>query len=898
MVTSGVRTLRRRCLAFATLALLALLLACTNGTRSPAGASPRLTVGATELTDGWALQAADEVTDPGDSIAMAGYPATGWHPVTLPSTVLAGLVADGTYPDIDRGTNLADVPDLTTQQWWYRGEFDVPPAGPGQREWLRFEGLSYRAQIWMNGVELDPDAEGTMVEHEYDVTDVVKPGAANAVAILVTPPRHRCKDLSFCTVDWNPEAPDMNAGLWGATLLEMTGPVALRDPYVRTELPLPKTNSADLTVYVDAVNGTVQPVTTKVEATITRAGHDPITLAETVTLDPDERREVVFDRAQYPALHVEHPDLWWPSQFGTPALYRLTTTAAVDGTTSDRQATGFGIRQFTDARQTVRGTSFVRYFINGRPILIRGGGYMWDLMQRLNPRDAAATVAYTKSMGLNTIRLEGTLGNQALYRAADRAGVMIMPGFVCCSIWQNDQRWTPTQADVAAASLDSQMRELRAHASAFMWAFGSDCPVDGQHLRRYKRIAARLHWQNPTVDGVATWCDANAGMKMDGPYAWVPPVLWWDTGRAGSAFGTTAEEGTQSPPPLETLRGFLPPADRWPIGDTWNFHAGRPGSTFDTFHWTTHAIDARYGPATGLADYSANAELQNYETARSFFEAWNAHEFDGCSGRCATFGTIYWMLNAAWPSVNWNLFPSTFQPGGAFFGTQAANEPVHIAYDYATRQVDVTNSTLHDRSGLTATATVYDVPDLQKRSTVSVPGVDASANASESVFRLPRVKGGSRTYFLRLQLRGPAGRTVSDNLYWYSTQPDALSSHHSWFRTPVNRYADLRGLRRLSTNTDVTAVARSRTDGKWETVRIAMHNESPTDIAFFLHAGITAGPSGGEVVPIRYSRNDVSLFPGESTTTTARYRLSDLGGGVPRLTLHGYNVREQSLPIG
>jgi exo-1,4-beta-D-glucosaminidase len=886
----------RRRSVFGALALLALLLACTDSTRSPAAASPRVTIGSIGLTDGWALRAADEVTDPGDTIATVGYPTTGWNPVTLPSTVLAGLVADGVYPDIYRGTNLADVPDLTKQQWWYRGEFDVPPAGAGQRVWLRFEGISYRAQIWMNGVELDPDAEGAMVDHEYDVTDVVEPGATNAVAVLVTPPRHRCKDLSFCTVDWNPEAPDMNAGLWGVTLLEMTGPVALRDPYVRTELPLPRTDSADLTVYVDAVNGTDQPVTTSVDATIDRAGHDPITLAQTVTLDPYERREVVFDTAMYPALHVEHPDLWWPYQFGTPALERLSTTASVAGATSDRQATRFGIRQFTDARQTVRGTSFVRYFVNGRPILIRGGGYMWDLLQRLNPRDAATTVAYTKAMGLNTIRLEGTVGNQALYQAADRAGVMIMPGFVCCSIWQNDQRWTPTQVAVAAASVDSQMRALRAHASAFMWAFGSDCPVDGQHLRRYKRIAARLHWQNPTVDGVATWCDANAGMKMDGPYAWVPPVLWWDTGRAGSAFGTTAEEGTQTPPPLETLRGFLPPTDRWPIDHTWNVHAGRPGSTFDTFHWTTDAIDRRYGRATGFTDYSGKAELQNYETARSFFEAWNAHEFDGCAGRCATFGTIYWMLNAGWPSMNWNLFPSTFQPGGAFFGTQTANEPVHIAYDYATRQVDVTNSTLQGRSGLTATATAYDVPDLRERFSFSVPNVDAPANASEIVFRVPPVRGGAHTYFLRLQLRGPAGRLVSDNLYWYSTHPDVLGDHHSWFRTPVNRYANLSGLQRLPTNAEVTAVARSRTAGDRETVHITIHNESPTDIAFFVRASIMAGR--GEVLPIRYSHNDVSLFPGESTTITARYRRTDLGGAVPRLTLGGYNVPEQALSVG
>ena len=77
----------------------------------------------------------------------------------------------------------------------------------------------------------------------------------------------------------------------------------------------------------------------------------------------------------------------------------------------------------------------------------------------------------------------------------------------------------------------------------------------------------------------------------------------------------TAEEGTQSSPPLETLRRFLPQADRWPIGTRWNFHAGRPGSTFDTFHWTTDAIDRRYGRATRFTDYSGKAELKNYETA-------------------------------------------------------------------------------------------------------------------------------------------------------------------------------------------------------------------------------------------------------------------------------------------
>src|SRR5262252_5492456 len=146
MFASPVRTSLRLRVVFVTLAVPSLLVAATDGSRSTAAASSALTIGAGQLTAGWALQSADQVTDAPASIATVGYPTTGWHPVTLPSTVLAGLAADGVYPNIYRGTNLAKVPDLTKQQWWYRGEFTAPPAATDQREWLRFEGISYKAQ--------------------------------------------------------------------------------------------------------------------------------------------------------------------------------------------------------------------------------------------------------------------------------------------------------------------------------------------------------------------------------------------------------------------------------------------------------------------------------------------------------------------------------------------------------------------------------------------------------------------------------------------------------------------------------------------------------------------------------------------------------------------------------
>ena len=685
------------------------------------------THGSSELSSGWALRSANSVSDGGATISQPGYGTVGWSPISLPTTVLAGLVANNVYQNIFFGENLKSVPDLTTQDWWYRGEFVAAPTTPGQAYWLRFKGLSYRAQVWLNGTQLDANAVGTLVHHDYNIGAVVRPGQANALAIRITPPRRGCADLSTCMVDWNPEVPDANAGIWGKTTVETTGPVALRDPYVRTVVP--SLTQAELTVYVDAVNATAGPVTATVTGVISKPGYPTITLSQDVTLNPNERREIAFAPQQ-----VSSPALWWPHQFGNPELYKLSVTATAGAEISDVKEIDFGVRQFTDYRTTVNGTSFVGYRVNGREIMFRGGGYVWDMLQRWDTATNKAHVEYVKAMGLNTIRLEGTLGNEEIYDLADRAGIMIMPGFVCCSRWEESGNFTAEQTAVANASLESQMRTLRHHASPFVWNYGSDEPPAAAVLASYKAIATRLHWQNPTLDNVATWSNPNAGVKMDGPYKWAPPILWWDGTSAGSAFGTNGEQGTEAPPPAESIRKFLAPADQWPIGAAFNYHAGKPRSVFDNISVYTNGLNRRYGPATGLDDFSRKSELQNYENTRAFFEAWNAN------AHTRSFGVIFWMLNNSWPGIHWNLYDYYFKPGGGFFGTRKANEPLHISYDYAGRNIYVVNSTLTDRPNLTATVSLHTIPNLAQVYSNTVP-VSAAANASAKIFTLPAVSG-------------------------------------------------------------------------------------------------------------------------------------------------------------
>jgi exo-1,4-beta-D-glucosaminidase len=159
------------------------------------------------------------------------------------------------------------------------------------------------------------------------------------------------------------------------------------------------------------------------------------------------------------------------------------------------------------------------------------------------------------------------------------------------------------------------------------------------------------------------------------------------------------------------------------------------------------------------------------------------------------------------------------------------------------------------------------------------------------------VSGLSNTYFIRLQLRDSAGALVSNNLYWYSTTADALGKSGSWYKTSVKTYANLTGLSALAANPDVTtAVSRTVAAGE-ETATITLTNTSGTNVAFFLRPEVTAGNGGTEVVPISYTDNYVSLWPGESTTVTARYQTADLAGQAPYLRVRGYNVATSSVPF-
>jgi exo-1,4-beta-D-glucosaminidase len=808
-----------------------------------------------ELREGWSLRSSAEVNEGGEALSRPGFSTSGWHAAAVPTTVVRALVEDGTYPDPHFGMNLREIPGtgyvIATNfsnvempedspfavPWWYRTEFTLPDEAEGRTVWLGFGGINYKANVWLNGQQIAEADEiaGSWRIHDLDVTALARSGEANALAVQVFAPTPG--DLALTFVDWNPMPPDKVMGLYRPVTVRTTGPVALQHPAVTTKLDPPALDRAELTVRVFAHNASAEPVTGRLEGRI-----GEITFAKEILLDGGEEREIVLGPSEHPELVVDDPELWWPYQYGEPHLHDLTLELSVDGVVSDRSESRFGIREFTAA--------------------IDDSGHL-----------------------LNTVRLEGKLEWNEFFDIADREGIMVMPGWCCCHVWERWDEWGEEDLPIAVAQLRSQILRLRGRPSVFTWYNGSDFPPPAEVEKAYLATLEELGFPNPVVSsatGKVAELSGPSGVKMRGPYEWVPPIYWYTDTRYGGPHGLATEIGPgPAPPPVESLRLFLPEDHLWPIDEFWSYHAG--GGPFRTLDVFNEALKARYGEPKGLEEYVLKAQVAAYESHRAMFEAFRARKYTAT-------GVIQWMLNNAWPSLIWHLYDFYLRPGGSYFGAKKANEPLHVLYTYDDHSVAVVNSTLKDFPGMSVTARVLDLSGVEKHARTEK--VNLAPDGTEEVFPLPAPDGLSPAYFVVLTLDDATGGTVSRNVYWLSTRPETLAwDQTQWYHTPVAQYADMTALDSLPP-ARVKATARFSTSGNEGRGHLRLENDSGV-VAFFVHASVRRGEGGDEVLPVLWSDNDVTLTPGESLELTATWVTGDLGSAPPVVRVEGWTVDRQ-----
>jgi len=891
-----------------------VVLCCLIWLSAGASASETNEADAILLRENWFIQSSANQQAEGAAISTVGFHSNDWYPATIPATVLSALVEDKVYPDPYSGMNLRSIPGTSYPifedfsnimmppaspfrvSWWYRTEFRLTSDFKGRVIWLGFDGINYRANVWLNGIRIasSENVAGTWRLFHFDVSTVAKHGELNALAVEVFPPQPR--DLAITLVDWAPMPPDKEMGLWRDVHIYATGPVALRAPAVLTKLNLPAANAASLTVRAELTNAAKSPIEAVVKGRI-----ENLTFDQSVHLEPMQTRVIRFTPENFPQLKVSNPRLWWPAHVGNQELYPLDLSVQVQNEVSDSAHIRFGIREVA-ANLDEKGHRVFQ--INGKNILIRGAGYSFDMLLRSSPDRQQQELDYVRDLNLNAVRLEGKLENDHFFDLADEMGIMVLPGWCCCDQWENWSAWDKENELIAANSMRDQIRRLERHPSVIAFLYGSDFAPSPAVEQTYLGIMHELEWPNPSISSAAarTTTVGPSGVKMTGPYEYVPPLFWYVDTRHGGAFGFNTETSPgPAIPPVESLRRMLPPDHLWPIDSVWQYHGGGMSHTLNVF---TDALDRRYGQSKSVEEFTFKAQVQAYEAHRAMMEAYGRNKY-------TSTGIIQWMLNNAWPSMIWHLYDWYLRPAGSYFGVKEACEPLHVQYSYDDRSIVVVNSYYQPFRNLKVAAKIYNLDMTEKFSKEVEVGVQP--DSSTRVLTLPAPTGLSTTYFVSLTLESN-GQIKSRNFYWLSTREETLD----WGRqeldtsgqydistwTPTKTFADYTSLNKLPrVDLDVTAQYKKGDDESRTTVIV--HNPTST-LAFAVHLRVNRpsnrrvsreGDQDDEILPVLWQDNYFALLPGETRQLSATFRMQKNDNFVPTVEVEGWNVNKKLLEV-
>ena len=819
---------------------------------------------------GWQLQDARKVQEAGATIAAEKYKSKGWYRATVPGTVLTSLVNDGVYPEPLYGENNRPdkIPDnLSRSPYWYRVVFKIPKTYAGRQVWLNFDGINFSAQVWVNGRQVGA-IKGAFSRGIFDISQNVRSGKNAVLAVLVSPQphpgdphEHTIRDgvgknggitaidgptfLSTIGWDWIPAIRDRDTGIWQKVFLSASGPVMIKDPQITTDLPLPKTDSADISVQTRLVNVTDQP-----QKAVLKGSFGEVTFEQSVELAAQSSQVISLDPKSTAQLHISNPKLWWPNGYGPQNLYSLHLSLEVDGKISDNKDVSFGVRKFS---YTVPNSENLTISVNGVRVFIRGGNWGLDEAMKRNPRPRLeAQIRMHQIANLNMIRnWVGQSTSEDFYELCDKYGLLVWDEFFQPN--PNDGP-DPDDFDTYMANVREKILRFRNHASIVVWCARNEGyppkKIDDALRVLIKELEPTRLYQANSADG--------RGVNSHGPYHWRTPREFYTF---DEAFKT--EIGTVSVPTLESIQGMMPEKDWETINDDWAEHDFAKGASGGDLY--PAMIAARYGKVANLADFVRKSQLANYEAFRAMYEGRNAKLFR------PTTGILTWMSNPAQPSFVWQLYHHDLEPNSSLFAVKKAAELVHIQLNEGNGDLEIINN--------------LDVPLEKVRVHVAIYNLDgalvysrdydvsAAASVATSLGFVAWPAGLSPVHFVKLELRGTSGKLVSENFYWR-----ALPEHQD----------DLTALGEMRTVTLDASVVR-RDVGATSFFDVTLHNPG-TEIALMTHLQLRRKRDRERVLPVYYSDNYVSLVPNETRTITIEAATPDLKGEAALVLVDGWNV--------
>ncbi|WP_294391066.1 sugar-binding domain-containing protein [uncultured Sphingomonas sp.] len=885
--------------------------------------------------NGWRLAEAPKVQGDGATLSRAGFDARGWYAATVPGTVLTTLVDRGVYADPAYGLNNLTIPEsLAHQDYWYRTEINVPAAAAGKRLTLNFKGANYLAQVWVNGTHVG-DIKGAFIRGSFDVTQLVRPGAANAIAVRISPPPHvglpheesltsgvgenggmmMLDGPTFEATegwDWIPTIRDRNVGLWQGVDLLATNDVEIGDAQVITNLPKPDNSVADISIEVPVKNLSDAPVATEIRATF-----DTTTVSKQVTVAPGETL-VKLTPAEFPQLSVQNPKLWWPNNYGAPNLHMLHLSANVNGAASDSKDVRFGMREVTyelslmdrqdhlrrvlvdttDARALGQRIvdhrhQAIRQVENGWAYSFVGGAETSLAVRPIAGDEALSPYLVLRVNGVRIAARGGNIGMDDFMKRVDRdrqepffklhrdAHMNIIRNWM----GQNTQEGFYDLADEYGLMVFNDF-----------WESTQDYNIEAQDVPLFLANAKDVVRRFRNHPSIVVWVPRNEGVPQpilnegieklieqeDGTRLYMASsnrISLWNSGpynwREPASYFTDHAKGFS----VELGTPSFPTLESWkraiPAQDLWPIN---DVWAYHDWHQTGNGAVKTYMEAMDR-EFGPATSVEDFERKAQMLQyvSYRAILEGFNAGLWKTNSArMFWMTQPAWPSSAWQIFSSDYDTHGSFYGTKKASEPVHVQMNLPDYKIIVVNNGQQPLQGATVQARVTTLDNrvvLERSAPVS-----AAANVTAGAFTLdlaPALAQG--VVLVSLKLVDAGGKPLSQNLYWQGQDEGAYRAMNSMAQVKL------------------AGRATNRNEGGERVTSVTLTNSGKqaalaTKLTLF-------GSNGAQVLPAYFSDNYVSLLPGESRTVDVRYPAAAAKGSVT-VKLRGWNVAPTSIRAG
>ena len=842
----------------------------TGGLKAVAKEAPAAKERSMELAGGnWMLKRAAELYSEGSEISSDKFETAGWIPATVPGTVLTSYMNIGAVPDPNYADNLLHISDsYFNSDFWYRNEFDLPEHLTGDKLFLEFDGINWKAEVYLNGEYLGR-IDGAFTRGRFDISDHAKVGKNTlAVRIIKNANIGAVKEKNEENTginggvlgadnptfhasigwDWISTIRGRNIGIWNDVRIVKEGEVSISDPIVHSVLPLPNTTSAVISPEVFVKNNTDRPVAGTVKGYV-----GEINFEQDVLLEAGEERLVTFNMLNYPQLLIESPKLWWPNGYGEQNLHDSGFVFEIDGEVSDEISFKTGIRQV----ETDENDGILHIYVNGRRFIGRGGN--WGFSENnLNyrGREYDIAVAYHADMNFTILRnWVGQTGDVELYKACDRHGIMIWQDFWLANPADGPD---PDDSKMFLDNAEDYLRQHRSHPSLVIYCGRNEGFPPKEIDEGLRKIVQTHHPELHYISSSADGC-----VSGHGPYRALLPKDYFTLTSGNDRFHS--ERGMPAVMTYESMLRTYSPDALWPQNKQWGQHdftlsGAQSGESFNKL------IANGYGEPQSAEEFAQLGQFINYDGYRAMFESRSLNRK----------GLLLWMSHPAWPSMTWQTYDWYFEPTAAYFGCKKASEPIHIQWNPADDSIEVVNYNGGYESNLTANARIINLDG----STVWEESLtfDCSEDSTTKCIYLEFPESLDDVHFIKLNLTDVNETVISDNFYIrgkeYGNHQDLKKLGKAWVKT--------------SFEYEMSSDASSIHGNEWiGTVTLENKNKVP---AVMIRLNLVGRQDGKQILPAFYEDNYFSLMPGEKKTVTVRCYVADSRGNAPKVLVTGYNL--------